>query len=135
MNKWDLVDEDRRHQLVRELERGMVRIPWAERVNISALTGRAVQKIAPYLRTALKSWDTRVPTGQLNSWLNDLIAATPPPVRSGKQPKILFATQAQSRPPPWSSSPPASWKPATAASSNASSGKSSAFKAPQSESR
>ncbi|TCO59220.1 ribosome biogenesis GTPase Der [Actinocrispum wychmicini] len=99
MNKWDLVDEDRRHQLVRELERGLVRIPWAERVNISALTGRAVHKLAPHLRTALKSWDTRVPTGQLNSWLTDLIAATPPPVRGGKQPKILFATQAQARPP------------------------------------
>jgi GTP-binding protein len=99
MNKWDLVDEDRRHQLVRELERGLVRIPWAERVNISALTGRSVHKLAPHLRTALKSWDTRVPTGQLNSWLSDLIAATPPPVRSGKQPKILFATQAQARPP------------------------------------
>jgi GTP-binding protein len=99
MNKWDLVDEDRRHQLVRELERGLVRIPWAERVNISALTGRSVHKLATHLRTALKSWDTRVPTGQLNSWLSDLIAATPPPVRSGKQPKILFATQAQARPP------------------------------------
>ncbi|ONI89311.1 ribosome biogenesis GTPase Der [Actinosynnema sp. ALI-1.44] len=99
MNKWDLVDEDRRHQLVRELERGLVRIPWAERVNISALTGRAVHKLAPHLRTALKSWDTRVPTGQLNSWLSDLIAATPPPVRGGKQPKVLFATQAQARPP------------------------------------
>ncbi|ALG08167.1 ribosome biogenesis GTPase Der [Kibdelosporangium phytohabitans] len=99
MNKWDLVDEDRRHQLVRELERGLVRIPWAERVNISALTGRSVHKLAPHLRTALKSWDTRVSTGQLNSWLSDLIAATPPPVRSGKQPKVLFATQAQARPP------------------------------------
>jgi GTP-binding protein len=99
MNKWDLVDEDRRHQLVRELERGLVRVPWAERVNISALTGRSVHKLAPYLRTALKSWDTRVPTGQLNSWLADLLAATPPPVRSGKQPKVLFATQAQARPP------------------------------------
>jgi GTPase len=99
MNKWDLVDEDRRYQLVRELERGLVRVPWAERVNISALTGRSVHKLAPHLRTALKSWDTRVPTGQLNSWLTDLIAATPPPVRSGKQPKILFATQAQARPP------------------------------------
>ncbi|MFC0112626.1 ribosome biogenesis GTPase Der [Kibdelosporangium aridum] len=99
MNKWDLVDEDRRHQLVRELERGLVRIPWAERVNISALTGRSVHKLAPHLRTALKSWDTRVSTGQLNSWLSDLIAATPPPVRGGKQPKVLFATQAQARPP------------------------------------
>ncbi|MBB5958402.1 GTP-binding protein [Saccharothrix tamanrassetensis] len=98
-NKWDLVDEDRRHAMVRELERGLVRVPWAERVNISALTGRAVRKLAPALRTALESWDTRVPTGRLNAWLNDLIQATPPPVRGGKQPKVLFATQASTRPP------------------------------------
>ncbi|WP_367130411.1 ribosome biogenesis GTPase Der [Saccharothrix sp. HUAS TT1] len=98
-NKWDLVDEDRRNAMVRELERGLVRVPWAEKVNISALTGRAVRKLAPALRTALNSWDTRVPTGRLNSWLTDLIAATPPPVRSGKQPKVLFATQAATRPP------------------------------------
>lgn len=98
-NKWDLVDEDRRQRLDREIDRGLVRVPWAERVNVSALTGRAVRKLAPALRTALTSWDQRVPTGQLNSWLSDLIAATPPPVRGGKQPKVLFATQAGVRPP------------------------------------
>ncbi|MDX8031755.1 ribosome biogenesis GTPase Der [Lentzea sp. BCCO 10_0856] len=98
-NKWDLVDEDRRNEMVRELERGLVRVPWADKVNISALTGRAVHKLAPSLRTALNSWDTRVPTGRLNQWLSDLISATPPPVRGGKQPKVLFATQASTRPP------------------------------------
>ncbi|NKQ54523.1 ribosome biogenesis GTPase Der [Amycolatopsis sp. K13G38] len=98
-NKWDLVDEDRRYQLEKELDRGLVRVPWAERVNISALTGRSVRKLAPALRTALESWDQRVPTGQLNGWLSDLVAATPPPVRGGKQPKVLFATQAAIRPP------------------------------------
>ncbi|ASO19538.1 GTP-binding protein [Actinoalloteichus hoggarensis] len=98
-NKWDLVDEDRRHQLTRELDRGLVRVPWAQHVNVSARTGRAVAKLAPALRNALDSWDTRVPTGQLNAWLNELIQATPPPVRGGKQPKVLFATQAQTRPP------------------------------------
>ena len=98
-NKWDLVDEDRRLALRRELERDLVRVQWAERVNVSALTGRAVAKIAPALRTALDSWDTRIPTGRLNGWLADVVAATPPPVRGGKQPKVLFATQAQTRPP------------------------------------
>nr|WP_255622002.1 ribosome biogenesis GTPase Der [Pseudonocardia sp. DSM 110487] len=98
-NKWDLVDEDRRLAMKRELERDLVRVPWAERVNVSALTGRAVAKIAPALRTALGSWDQRIPTGRLNGWLADVIAATPPPVRGGKQPKVLFATQAQTRPP------------------------------------
>ncbi|MQA62816.1 MAG: ribosome biogenesis GTPase Der [Actinophytocola sp.] len=99
LNKWDLLDEDRRYQLDRELDRGLVRVPWAERVNVSALTGRAVRKLAPAMRTALASWDQRVPTGQLNGWLSELIAATPPPIRGGKQPKVLFATQASIRPP------------------------------------
>ncbi|WP_020495671.1 ribosome biogenesis GTPase Der [Sciscionella marina] len=99
LNKWDLMHEDRRRELERELDRGLRRIPWAQRVNVSALTGRSVAKLAPALRTALESWDTRVPTGALNSWLGELVAATPPPVRGGKQPKVLFATQAQTRPP------------------------------------
>ncbi|MGP4021318.1 ribosome biogenesis GTPase Der [Saccharopolyspora sp. 5N708] len=98
-NKWDLVDDDRRRQLDKEIDRELVRVRWAERVNVSAKTGRAVAKLAPVLRTALESWDTRIPTGRLNGWLSELVAATPPPVRGGRQPKILFATQAQSRPP------------------------------------
>ncbi len=98
-NKWDLVDEDRRRELTRELDRDLARVQWAQRVNISALTGRSVSKIAPFLRTALESWDRRVPTGQLNAWLSEVIAATPPPVRGGRAPKVLFATQAGTRPP------------------------------------
>jgi GTP-binding protein len=98
-NKWDLVDEDRRLAMKRELERDFVRVRWAEHVNISALTGRSVAKIAPYLRRALESWDRRISTGVLNAWIGDIVAANPPPVRSGKQPKILFATQVRTRPP------------------------------------
>jgi len=98
-NKWDLVDEDRRPTLAKEIERELARVQWAPRVNVSALTGRSVDKLAPALRTALKGWETRIPTAKLNSWLSDLVAQTPPPVRSGKQPKVLFATQAGVRPP------------------------------------
>ena len=98
-NKWDLVDDDRRYELSKELDRDLIRVPWAERINVSALTGRAVQKLAPALRTALKSWDTRISTGQVNAWLSEIVAASPPPVRGGKQPKILFATQAHAKPP------------------------------------
>jgi GTP-binding protein len=98
-NKWDLVDEDRRPQLEKEIERELVRVRWALRVNVSARTGRAVDKLAPALRIALGSWEKRIPTGKLNAWLGELVAATPPPVRGGKQPKILFATQAGTKPP------------------------------------
>ncbi|MBF6149319.1 ribosome biogenesis GTPase Der [Nocardia nova] len=98
-NKWDLVDEDRRYQLGREVERELVRVPWAQRVNISAHTGRAVQKLVPAMETALESWDQRIPTGRLNTWLKEVIAATPPPMRGGRLPRVLFATQATTRPP------------------------------------
>ncbi|MFZ0834376.1 MAG: ribosome biogenesis GTPase Der [Mycobacterium sp.] len=98
-NKWDLVDEDRRELLEREIERELAQVQWAPRVNISAKTGRAVQKLVPALQLALQSWDTRISTGRLNTWLKEVVAATPPPVRGGRQPRILFATQATARPP------------------------------------
>lgn len=98
-NKWDLVDEDRRYLLDREIDLQLAQLQWAPRVNISAKTGRAVQKLVPALETALQSWDTRVPTGRLNTFFKEVVAATPPPVRGGKQPRILFATQATARPP------------------------------------
>jgi GTP-binding protein len=98
-NKWDLVDEDRRHELDREIDRQLARVTWAPRLNVSARTGRAVDRLAPALEAALAGWETRVPTGRLNSWLGEVIAATPPPVRGGKQPKVLFVTQAGVRPP------------------------------------
>ena len=98
-NKWDMVDEERQHFLEREIERLLYTARWAPRVNISATTGRHTDRLVPALNTALEGWETRVPTGQLNAWLTGLVAATPPPVRGGKQPKILFATQAGVRPP------------------------------------
>lgn len=98
-NKWDRVDDERRRKLEKEIDRELVRARWAERVNVSAETGRAVRKLAPSLREALSSWDQRISTGQINSWLSDVVSAHPPPVRGGKQPKILFATQAHPRPP------------------------------------
>ena len=98
-NKWDLMDEDRRHVLEREIDRELVRVTWAPRANVSALTGWHTDRLVPALDAALAGWTTRVPTGRLNAFLGDLVGATPPPVRSGKQPKILFATQAAVSPP------------------------------------
>ncbi len=98
-NKWDLVDADRRYQLGREIDRELRRIPWALRLNVSARTGRAVDKLAPALRQALANWALRVPTGQLNQWLTALVQSTPHPVRGGRSPRVLFATQAGVCPP------------------------------------
>ncbi|GAA4355441.1 ribosome biogenesis GTPase Der [Angustibacter luteus] len=98
-NKWDTVDEERRYYLEREIEQDLVQVPWAPRVNISARTGRHLDRLVPALDQALESWDTRVSTGRLNSFMGELVAAHPHPLRGGKQPRVLFATQAATRPP------------------------------------
>lgn len=98
-NKWDLIDEERRAQLEWEIEKDLSHVRWAPRVNISALTGRHTDKLVPALDLALESWDTRIPTSRLNAFLGTLVAAHPHPLRGGKQPRILFATQARTRPP------------------------------------
>jgi GTPase len=98
-NKWDLVDADRRLELDREVDRDLARVAWAPRLNVSAQTGRGVDKIAGALRVSLASWDQRISTGRLNAWISAVVAATPPPARSGKAPRVLFATQADIRPP------------------------------------
>jgi len=99
MNKWDLVDEDRRNQLDKEVERHLDQVEWAQIVNVAAKTGWHRDRLAPALRTAIDSWERRVPTSKLNSFLGALIGATPPPVRGGKQPKVYYATQAGIAPP------------------------------------
>ncbi|WP_084040062.1 ribosome biogenesis GTPase Der [Demequina sp. NBRC 110053] len=98
-NKWDLVGEDERFLLERSIDKDLVQLPWAPRVNLSARTGWHTNRLVPAIDLALGSWDQRISTGRLNSFLGELVAEHPHPVRSGRQPKILFATQASTRPP------------------------------------
>ncbi|MFF1908521.1 ribosome biogenesis GTPase Der [Kitasatospora sp. NPDC058218] len=98
-NKWDQLDEERRYYLEREIERDLVQVQWAPRVNVSAKTGRHMERLVPAIETALEGWETRIPTARLNAFLGELVAAHPHPIRGGKQPRILFGTQAGIRPP------------------------------------
>ncbi len=98
-NKWDLTDEERRRYLEREIERDVQAFGWAPRVNISALSGRNVERLGSAIEAALEGWQTRVSTGKFNAFLGKLAAAHPHPVRGGKQPRILFGTQAHNCPP------------------------------------
>jgi len=75
-NKWDLVDEDRRYLLEREIDRELAQLAMAPRVNISAKSGRAVQKLAPALDDVAGVVDARISTGRLNTFLKEVVAAT-----------------------------------------------------------
>lgn len=99
LNKWDLVDEERRRYLEREYDRELGQVHWARRINVSARTGRHTDRLVPALEEALGSWGRRVSTGKLNTFLRELRDAHPHPIRGGRQPRIMFATQAAVRPP------------------------------------
>jgi GTP-binding protein len=104
-NKWDRLSDDdmentdRRRYLEREIEQDLAHVAWAPRVNISAKTGWHFDKLVPALERALENWDRRIPTGKFNAFLTELVAEHPHPLRGGKQPRVLFGTQASTRPP------------------------------------
>ncbi|WP_303323421.1 bifunctional cytidylate kinase/GTPase Der [Actinomyces radicidentis] len=98
-NKWDLVDEDRQAQLGWEVEHDLAHVAWAPHINLAARTGWHTNRLVRALDAAMEGWTTRIPTGRLNGFLGELQSATPHPLRGGKQPRILFATQVQTAPP------------------------------------
>ena len=98
-NKWDLTDEERRHYLEREIDRDLVQIPWAPHVNVSAKTGRHIERLEVAIEAALAGWETRVSTGRLNQFLAAIVQSNPHPIRGGRQPRILFGAQVAASPP------------------------------------
>ena len=98
-NKWDLTDEERRHYLEREIERELVQVPWAPHVNVSAKTGRHIERLEVAIEAALAGWETRISTGRLNQFLASIVQSNPHPIRGGKQPRILFGAQVATSPP------------------------------------
>lgn len=99
MNKWDLVDDERRRYLDREYERSFAPVWWAPRINASAQTGRGTGRLAVALDEAESAWRRRLSTGKLNVLLREIGEAHPHPIRGGRQPRILFGTQATVAPP------------------------------------
>lgn len=99
VNKWDLVDDERRLAWDRAFDGDLQSVSWAPRVNLSAATGWHLNRLAAALSTALAGWRARVPTGELNAILAEVSAGHPHPVRGGRQPRILYATQATTCPP------------------------------------
>jgi GTP-binding protein len=99
LNKWDLVDEERRERIDRERDRLLHFVDWAPLVRTSAVTGRAVDRLFPAIDRVLAQWERRIPTAQLNDWLADAVAATPPPLHHGRVVKLRYVTQVAVGPP------------------------------------
>jgi len=101
LNKWDLVDEKDKllSQVKSDLEDVLPEIRGVPVVTLSAKQERGVDKLMQAVFGAVAKWNSRIPTSQLNRWLESALERNPPPAPSGRRIKIRYATQANARPP------------------------------------
>jgi GTP-binding protein len=101
LNKWDLVAD--RPGLLKDLrieaERLLPQVRGAPVVPVSGLAGEGLDRLMAAVFKAAETWSQRVPTARLNGWLEQAIAAHPPPAVSGRRIKIRYMTQVKARPP------------------------------------
>lgn len=101
LNKWDLITnkkeylEDFDHYLAKQLPQ----LAGIHVVPLSAARGQGLEKVLDAVLSARQTWNIRVPTGELNRWLEGLIAHHTPPLIKGRRLKIKYITQVKTRPP------------------------------------
>ena len=101
LNKWDAC-EDREaalRQLDDRLERSLPQVRGVPKVAISALEGRHLDRLMDAVLEAYRVWNARVPTGELNRWLEAVTEAHPPPLSKGRKVRLKYVTQMKTRPP------------------------------------
>lgn len=101
VNKWDIV-KDKKAALQRLSDRLQTSLPQVRGipiVTLSARTGKGLNKLLPAVLRAYDVWNRRVPTGQLNRWLDEMTELHPPPLARGRRIRIRYITQAKTRPP------------------------------------
>ncbi|MBX3286445.1 MAG: ribosome biogenesis GTPase Der [Actinobacteria bacterium] len=95
LNKWELLDTERRAQVTFEVQQKLAFLGESEVVRISALTGRNVHRLLPLLHDAIEAYHRRVPTRRVNEVVALAQSAQPAP-HGGR---ILYATQGATDPP------------------------------------
>ncbi|MCG8595175.1 MAG: ribosome biogenesis GTPase Der [Kiloniellales bacterium] len=101
LNKWDACAdrEAALRQLEDRLERSLPQVRGLPKVAISALEGRHLDRLMDAVLAAYRVWNARVPTGELNRWLEAVTEAHPPPLSKGRKVRLKYATQMKTRPP------------------------------------
>jgi GTPase len=68
-------------------------------VAVSGLTGAGLDRLMKAVMDIHALWNKRIPTSALNRWLDEVLAAHPPPAVSGRRLKLNYITQPKTRPP------------------------------------
>ncbi|MGH9464231.1 MAG: ribosome biogenesis GTPase Der [Thermoanaerobaculia bacterium] len=99
VNKWDLLDEPARARLEASWGRLDDLLGSPRRVNVSAATGRGLDRLYPAIDEALTAFRLEVGTAELNRVLERALAARRPPSSQGRPWKLYYATQVTAGPP------------------------------------
>ncbi len=101
VNKWDAA-EDRAvalKQLEDRLTASLAQARGVRTVTISALRGQKLDALMDAVVQTYEVWNRRIPTSQLNRWLEGVTEHHPPPLAEGRRVKIRYMTQVKARPP------------------------------------
>jgi GTP-binding protein len=99
INKWDLLDEEGREKLELSFERLDALLAAPGRVNVSALSGRGVEKLWGPIDRALAAYNLKLGTGQLNRLFEGFVKKVAPPSLGGAPWKLYYVTQVSTGPP------------------------------------
>ncbi|MGI9370946.1 MAG: ribosome biogenesis GTPase Der [Hyphomicrobiales bacterium] len=101
INKWDIVKNKNAalKEIRAQAELHLPQLRGVELVTLSAKSGKGVDRLMPAVLRAYSVWNTRVSTGQLNRWLEEMVQRHPPPAPRGRRLKLRYVTQVRSRPP------------------------------------
>jgi len=101
VNKWDLVEKETNtmENYKKEVHNGLAYMMYAPVAFVSALTGSRLNKIFDLIRYVHNQHSMRISTGVLNDILNEAITKVQPPSDKGKRLKIMYITQASTKPP------------------------------------
>ncbi|MCI8833562.1 MAG: ribosome biogenesis GTPase Der [Clostridia bacterium] len=101
VNKWDEIEKDNNtfNKFKKEIYNKLAYLTYAPIIFISAKTGQRVDKLFDMINNVAKMNALRVPTGVLNQVIDEAIAITQPPTDKGRRLKILYVTQASTKPP------------------------------------
>ena len=86
-------------QIHLHLTRSLPQVRGVPLVPISARTGKGIHELMETVVNTHSLWCTRISTGPLNRWLDEIVSAHPPPAIAGRRPQLRYITQVESCPP------------------------------------
>ena len=95
-NKWDITRLDLDMATARVKAKVQMKPRW---LTVSAITGRGVDRILPLARELHAQYSGRIPTAELNRWLEEVRSRRPPATKGVKAIKAFYIVQYETSPP------------------------------------